>query len=39
VTDHRIGLTLHNLTSVLDGDIGELLEGLRLAADEERMSS
>jgi len=38
VTDHRIGLTLHNLPGVLDGDIGELLEGLRLAADEERMA-
>ena len=38
VTDHRIGLTLHNLPGVLDGNIGELLEGLRLAADEERMA-
>jgi peptide chain release factor 1 len=38
VTDHRIGLTLHDLPRVLDGGIGELLEGLRLAADEERMA-
>jgi peptide chain release factor 1 len=37
VTDHRIGLTLHDLPRVLDGNIGELIEGLRLAADEERM--
>jgi peptide chain release factor 1 len=38
VTDHRIGLTLHDLPRVLDGGIGELLEGLRLAADEEKMT-
>ena len=38
VTDHRIGLTLHDLPGVLDGDIGALLEGLRLAADEEKMA-
>ena len=33
VTDHRIGLTMHDLTRVLDGGIGELIEGLRLAAE------
>ena len=32
VTDHRIGLTVHNLPGVLMGDIGELIEGL-VAAD------
>ncbi|KAF0208941.1 MAG: peptide chain release factor 1 [Actinomycetota bacterium] len=32
VTDHRIGLTVHNLPGVLMGDIGELVEGL-VAAD------
>jgi peptide chain release factor 1 len=37
VTDHRIGLTLHDLPRVLDGGIGELIDALRLAADEERM--
>lgn len=37
VTDHRIGLTLHELTRILDGDIGQLLTALRLAATEERM--
>lgn len=31
VTDHRIGLTLHKLEQVLDGDLDELIEGLRAA--------
>jgi len=38
VTDHRIGLTLHDLPRVLDGGIAELIDALRLAADEERMA-
>ena len=37
VTDHRIGLTLHDLPSVLDGKLEVLLEALRLAESEERM--
>ncbi len=28
VTDHRIGLTMHNLTGVLDGSIGTIIEAL-----------
>jgi peptide chain release factor 1 len=28
VTDHRIGLTLHNLTDVLDGDIEDIISPL-----------
>ncbi|MCX5999777.1 MAG: peptide chain release factor 1, partial [Chloroflexi bacterium] len=32
VTDHRIGLTIHNLPAVLDGDLDGLIEAL--AADE-----
>jgi peptide chain release factor 1 len=28
VTDHRIGLTLHRLEAILDGDLDELLEAL-----------
>lgn len=31
LTDHRIGLTLHSLDRVLDGDLDEIFEGLRLA--------
>jgi len=37
VTDHRIGLTLHRLEEVLDGDLDELISALRLAQEEERM--
>jgi peptide chain release factor 1 len=29
VTDHRIGLTLHKLQEILNGDLGELIESLR----------
>lgn len=31
VTDHRIGLTMYNLDSFMDGDIFEMLEALQLA--------
>ena len=37
VTDHRIGLTLHRLSEVLDGHLDELISALRLAEQEERM--
>jgi peptide chain release factor 1 len=37
VTDHRIGLTLHRLADILDGDLDELLSALRLVGQEERM--
>ena len=37
VTDHRIGLTLHDLTRVLDGEIQPLLDALRVADVEERL--
>jgi peptide chain release factor 1 len=33
VTDHRAGLTLHNLPRILDGELDELIEAL--AADEQ----
>jgi peptide chain release factor 1 len=39
VTDHRIGLTLHKLQDVLDGDLEELIEALRAAREEERLSA
>lgn len=39
VTDHRINMTLHDLPTVMDGDIGALIEALRLADVEERLSS
>jgi peptide chain release factor 1 len=37
VTDHRINVTLHELTRVLGGDVGPLIEALRLADVEERL--
>ena len=37
VTDHRIGLTLHELQRVLDGEISELIDALALADVEERL--
>jgi peptide chain release factor 1 len=38
VTDHRIGLTLHKLGEVLNGDLDELMAALRLAEEEERLA-
>ncbi|HVR61638.1 MAG TPA: peptide chain release factor 1 [Polyangia bacterium] len=29
LTDHRIGLTKHNLPGILDGDLGDVIESLR----------
>ena len=37
VTDHRINVTLHELTRVLGGDVGPLIEALSLADVEERL--
>jgi peptide chain release factor 1 len=37
VTDHRIGLTLHELQRVLNGEISELIDALALADVEERL--
>ena len=37
VTDHRIGLTLHRLPEVLEGDIDELIEALAAAEQTERL--
>jgi peptide chain release factor 1 len=38
VTDHRIGLTLHNLPGLLEGDIDRLLEPLAQADQAERLA-
>ena len=37
VTDHRVGLTLHRLPEVLEGDIDELIEALAAAEQAERL--
>jgi peptide chain release factor 1 len=36
ITDHRIGFTTHALQQVLDGDLGEVIERLKLSVQEER---
>lgn len=37
ITDHRIKLTLHRLEEVLNGDLEELIDGLRLADQTEKL--
>ncbi len=37
VTDHRIGLTLHKLPAVLEGDLDELIDALTAADRAERL--
>ena len=39
VTDHRIGLSTHNLSGVMDGDFRELTEALRRAEMAERLAA
>ncbi len=37
VTDHRIGLTLHRLDQILDGDLDEIIDALTTADQAERL--
>ncbi|MDH5381597.1 MAG: peptide chain release factor 1 [Cyclobacteriaceae bacterium] len=37
ITDHRIGLTKYNLPAVMDGDLDDFVEQLRMAESEEIM--
>ncbi len=37
ITDHRIGLTLYNLPAVMDGDIEEIIDKLRLEENSEKL--
>jgi peptide chain release factor 1 len=39
VTDHRIGLSLYRLESVLGGDLDEFVEGLTAADNAERLKN
>jgi peptide chain release factor 1 len=39
VTDHRINLTVHRLDEILDGNLTELVEALKLAYQGERAGS
>ncbi|MBI3134161.1 MAG: peptide chain release factor 1 [Bacteroidetes bacterium] len=37
ITDHRIGLTMYNLPSFMNGDIQEMLDALKMAENAEKM--
>ena len=37
VTDHRINLTLYNLSAVMDGDLQEIIDKLQIAENAERL--
>ncbi len=37
VTEHRIGMTLYNLSAVMDGDIQEIIDALQFAENAEKM--
>ena len=37
LTDHRIGLTLYNLATIMDGEIGEVIDKLRVEENAERL--
>ena len=39
VTDHRIGMSVHNLPSVMEGELDELLEALQARFEEEQLKS
>jgi peptide chain release factor 1 len=39
VTDHRIGLSVHSLQGILDGDLDEFVKALRLARKEESLGT
>jgi peptide chain release factor 1 len=37
MTDHRIGLTLYNLSATMDGDIQEIIDALQVAENAEKL--
>ena len=39
VTDHRIGLTLYKIDSVMDGDLDEIIDGLATADQAEKLKN
>jgi peptide chain release factor 1 len=39
VTDHRISLTLYNLSEIIDGKLGDLIEQLKLADRAEKLQA
>ena len=39
LTDHRIGLTLYNLSNIMEGQIGEIIEQLKIADKTEKLQA
>jgi peptide chain release factor 1 len=39
VTDHRIGLTLYNLSNIMEGDMSELIGQSKLADRTEKLQA
>lgn len=39
ITDHRIGLTLYNLSEIIEGNLDELIEQIKLADRAEKLQS
>lgn len=39
VTDHRIGLSLYNITNFMDGDLDEMLKALAIADQQKKLAS
>lgn len=37
MTDHRIGLTMYNLSSIIDGDIQDIIDALQVAENAEKL--
>ena len=39
ITDHRINLSVHNLVDVLNGDVDQLVDALRMASQQEQANA
>jgi len=39
VTDHRIGLTLYDLSNIINGDIQKIIDELMLAENTEKLKA
>jgi peptide chain release factor 1 len=39
LTDHRIGVTMHNLPSIMDGNLDDLIDALVMADQADRLST
>ncbi|MEZ4821897.1 MAG: peptide chain release factor 1, partial [Ignavibacteria bacterium] len=38
LTDHRIGLTMYNLSEIMEGDLDEIIDKLKTADRAERLA-